>query len=82
MNDPAPALNKISPFEKRAVMLAVVFVGATMAMIGYATWGLGISVPTCVPQDKLFDRGSIATLSPKNYEVHYLAKMWGYLWTC
>jgi cytochrome c oxidase subunit II len=66
----------INLLEKRAIVLAMLFVVASLGLIGYATWGLGINVPTCVPQDKLFQRGSIAKLGEKNYEVHFLAKMW------
>ena len=74
----ANEVGKINVTEKRAVLLAILFTAATLGMIGYATWGLGISVPTCVPQDKLFSQGSIAKTGDKNYEVHFLAKMWGF----
>ena len=69
---------RINLLEKRAIVLATLFVVASIGMIGYASWGLGISVPTCVPQDKLFQHGSIAKVGDKNYEVHFLAKMWGF----
>lgn len=69
---------KINLLEKRAIVLATLFVVASLGLIGYATWGLGINVPTCVPQDKLFQRGSIAKLGEKHYEVDFLAKMWGF----
>ena len=72
------ANGKINVSEKRAVLLAVLFVAASIAMISYATWGLGINVPSCVPQDKLFSQGSISKTGDKNYEVHFLAKMWGF----
>src|SRR5258708_17772147 len=64
--------------ETRVFLLGIVFVAASIGMIGYATWGLGINVPSCVPQDRLFDHGSIARNGDKSYEVHFLAKMWGF----
>lgn len=66
----------IDPLEKRVVFAAIVFAAACMAMLAYATWGLGINVPNCVPDSKSFDRGSVAKLTGKNYELHYLASMW------
>ena len=76
--EPHGAAVKINLSEKWAIVLAMLFVVASLGLIAYATWGLGINVPTCVPQDKLFQRGSIAKLGDKNYEVHFLAKMWGF----
>lgn len=64
--------------EKRTMVLSVLFVAATIALIGYANWGLGIRVPSCVPQEKLFDHGSVGRVDGKNYEVRVLAKMWGF----
>ncbi len=71
-------IGKIDVAERRAIALAVVFVAATLAMIGYANWGMGITLPSCVPQDKLFQHGSIAKHGDKHYEVQFLAKMWGF----
>lgn len=67
---------KVSAVEKRVIWVAALFTAASLGLIGYATWGLGINVPTCVPQAKLFERGSIAKHGNKNYEVHFLAEMW------
>jgi cytochrome c oxidase subunit 2 len=69
---------KVAGSEKRALVLGTLFVAATVAMIGYANWGLGIGVPSCVPQERLFQHGSIAKQSDKNYQVRFLAKMWGF----
>lgn len=69
---------EINKSEKRAILLSVIFVALSISLIGYATWGLGISVPSCVPQDRLFDHGSIAKLGDKHYEVRFLSKMWAF----
>ncbi|MGA8368168.1 MAG: c-type cytochrome [Candidatus Acidiferrales bacterium] len=57
---------------------AIFFTAACLALIAYATWGLGINVPTCVPEAKAFDHGSITKHGNKNYEIHFLAKMWAF----
>jgi cytochrome c oxidase subunit II len=69
---------RVNSTEKRVIAGAIFFTAASLAMIAYATWGLGINVPTCVPDAKAFDHGSIATHGDKNYEVHFLAKMWAF----
>jgi cytochrome c oxidase subunit II len=69
---------QVNVTEKWVVLAAIFFTAASLALIAYATWGLGISVPTCVPQAKAFDRGSITKLGNKAYEIHFLAKMWGF----
>lgn len=77
-SDARAVSGRINSSEKRAVLLAVLFVAASMAMIGYAAWGLGIGVPSCVPQDKLFTKGAVVKHGDKNYEVRFVAKMWGF----
>jgi cytochrome c oxidase subunit 2 len=68
--------SQINSIEKRVVLAAILFAAGCMAMLAYGTWGLGITVPTCVPDAKNFDHGSVAKLANKNYELHYLASMW------
>lgn len=67
---------RIDPIEKRVILIGILFTAASLGLIAYATWGLGINVPTCVPQAKLFERGSIAKHGEKSYEIHFLAEMW------
>jgi cytochrome c oxidase subunit 2 len=69
---------QVNPIEKRVLLAAIFFTVVSLALIAYATWGLGISVPTCVPQSKVFDYGSIIKHGDRNYEVHFLARMWGF----
>lgn len=69
----------INVFEKRAFLLAVGSVGVSLGLIAYATWGMGINVPTCIPLGtKPFDQASVTKLDGKNYEVHYIARMWAF----
>jgi cytochrome c oxidase subunit II len=68
----------INPAEKRALSLAVLFIAASLGLIAYATWGLGITVPSCIPESKIFHHGTITKHADKTYEVHFLSKMWGF----
>lgn len=69
----------INVFEKRAFLLAVASVAASLALIAYATWGMGINVPTCIPLgSKPFEQASVTKHEGKNYEVHYVARMWAF----
>jgi cytochrome c oxidase subunit II len=68
----------VNATEKRVIAAAILFTAACLMLIAYATWGLGINVPTCVPGTKAFDHGSITKHGNKNYEIHFLAKMWGF----
>jgi len=48
-------------------------------LIAYATWGMGINVPTCIPLgSKPFDQASVTKHESKYYEVHYVARMWAF----
>ena len=72
----AVAGTRVDRTEKRVIWIAILFIAASLGLIAYATWGLGISVPTCVPASKAFERGSVAKLGEKHYEIHFLAEMW------
>lgn len=69
----------INVFEKRALHLAVASVAVSLALIAYATWGMGINVPTCIPLgSKPFLQASVTKHDGLNYEVHYVARMWAF----
>ena len=68
----------VNPVEKRVLLGAVVFTGISLSLIAYAAFGLGATVPTCLPKSGLFQHGSVAKRGTKNYELHFLAKMWGF----
>jgi cytochrome c oxidase subunit 2 len=69
----------INVFEKRALLLAVASVAVSLALIAYATWGMGINVPTCIPLgSKPFQQASVTRHDGLNYEVHYVARMWAF----
>ena len=70
--------DRVSPAETRVLKAAVLFTAGSLALIAYASVGLGASVPTCLPNRDIFTHGSIASHGGRNYEVHFLAKMWGF----
>jgi len=70
--------DSVSPVEKRVLLGAVLFTGVSLALIAYASFGLGATVPTCLPKGGLFEHGSVAKRGANTYELHYLAKMWGF----
>ncbi len=70
--------DKINPTEKRVLLGAVCFTAGSLALIAYATLGLGATVPTCLPNGEIFKHGSVTRHDARNYEIHFLAKMWGF----
>jgi cytochrome c oxidase subunit 2 len=70
------ANDRVNSAEKRVLFGAVIFTAASLALIAYANFGLGATVPTCLPNGTVFDHGSVSKQSAKNYELHFLAKMW------
>jgi cytochrome c oxidase subunit 2 len=69
----------INVLERRALLGAIAFVAVSLALISYATWGLGINVPTCIPLgSKPFTEASVTKHDGKNYEVHFIARMWAF----
>jgi cytochrome c oxidase subunit 2 len=69
----------INIYEKRALLGAVGAVIVSLALISYATWGMGISVATCIPLgSRPFEQASVNKRDSKVYEVHYVARMWAF----
>jgi cytochrome c oxidase subunit 2 len=69
----------INVYEKRVLLGAVGAVVVSLALIAYATWGMGINVPTCIPLGSTpFQQASVTKHGDKNYEVHYVARMWAF----
>jgi len=69
---------RVDRIEKRVILTAVLFSCLGLVLISYAAWGMGISVADCVPNSKIFEHGSVTAIAPKNYEVHFVASMWGF----
>lgn len=70
---------KINVLERRALLGAIAFVAVSLALIAYATWGLGINVPTCIPLgSKPYEEASVIKHDGNNYEVHFVARMWAF----
>lgn len=69
----------INILEKRAFTAAVVFVGISLGLVAFATWGLGISVANCIPLGtKPYEEASVTKHDGNFYEVHYVARMWAF----
>ena len=69
----------INVFEKRALLGAVGAVAVSLTLIAYATWGMGISVASCIPLgSKPFTEASFTKHDGKNYEVHFVVRMWAF----
>ena len=68
----------VDRIEKRVILTAILFSCLGLGLISYAAWGMGLTVADCVPNSKIFEHGSIAKHGPKNYEIHFLAAMWGF----
>jgi cytochrome c oxidase subunit 2 len=78
MSTTSPQKDRIDSADRRVLLGAVLFTGAGLALIAYAALGLGATVPSCLPNGAVFDHGSVIKHGPKNYEVHFLAKMWAF----
>lgn len=69
----------INVLERRALLGAIAFVAVSLGLIAYATWGLGISVPTCIPLGtRPYEEASIVKHDGLHYEVHFVARMWAF----
>jgi cytochrome c oxidase subunit 2 len=66
----------VSPIEKRVLWIAIIFTALTIALIAYSVFALHASVPTCMPNMLVFRSGAIVKHGEKNYEIHFLARMW------
>jgi cytochrome c oxidase subunit 2 len=66
----------VDRIEKRVFLTAILVTCLGLGLIAYAAWGMGIAVPDCVPNSKIFEHGSVVKHGEKTYEVHFLASMW------
>lgn len=73
-----PNYLKISSVERNIVAASAVFVAAVIMLIAYANWGMGIHVMAHNHDAVVFSHGKIVHGEGKNYEVYFLAKMWGF----
>jgi cytochrome c oxidase subunit 2 len=63
-------------FEKRSLALALALILIFFGLVLYASRGLGIEVPTCLPQATLFDKGELVQLGEGRYQLNLVARMW------
>ena len=66
----------IPKLENKILVAALLFAAAQVALIAFAVYRLGLTVPSCVTNVKPFTEGQIIQLAPDRYEVHVLCKMW------
>jgi cytochrome c oxidase subunit 2 len=64
--------------EKKVLIIASLVSAGHLFLVAYAAIFLQISVPTCQPNEKLFDKAELRTVGEQRFEVHYLAKMWNF----
>lgn len=69
---------QIDSTEKKVLIIASLVSAGHLFLIAYAAMFMHISVPTCQPNEKLFDKAELRPVGEKRYEVHYLAKMWNF----
>lgn len=62
--------------EKKVLLIASLVAAGHLLFVAYAAVFLGISVPTCQPNEKLFDQASLRAVGSNRFEVKYLARMW------
>ncbi|MGZ3844349.1 MAG: c-type cytochrome, partial [Bdellovibrio sp.] len=62
--------------ERKVLFYAFTVSAVHLLLIALAVIYLGINVPTCQPNEKLYTQGFIRSIDPKYIEVHYLARMW------
>lgn len=69
----------INVLEKRALSGAIGFVVVSLALVAFATWGLGINVANCIPLGtKPYQEASVTKHDGNFYEVHYVTRMWAF----
>lgn len=64
--------------EKRIIAAAVVFVLTLFSLMALTVQLFGIGLPTCITDVKPFDKGDLLVHSATHYEIHYVARMWGF----
>lgn len=70
--------NKIDESERKVLIIACLVSAGHLFLIAYAAIFLQISVPTCQPNEKLFDQAELRSVGENRYEIHYLARMWSF----
>lgn len=65
-------------YEKLVLQISSVLMIMFAAAVAWSVFGLGVKLPTCLPDARAFTRGELIQHAERRYEVHYLAKMWMY----
>jgi cytochrome c oxidase subunit 2 len=70
--------SQVDTTEKKVLVTASLVSAGHLFLIAYAAVFMHISVPTCQPNEKLFDEPGLRALGDKRYELHYTASMWSF----
>jgi len=62
--------------EKSIALAALAFVVVLTAVIALTVRMFGVEVPDCVVDVQTFREGKVVEKAPKQYEIHYVARMW------
>jgi cytochrome c oxidase subunit 2 len=65
-------------YEKLVLQISTVLMLVFAAGVAWSVFGLGVELPTCLPDAQAFTRGELIKHADHRYELHYLAKMWMY----
>lgn len=68
----------IDKSEKKVLLVASLVSVGHLLFVAYAAAFLGITVPTCLPNEKLFTQASMRVVGDNRFEVKYVAKMWAF----
>lgn len=71
-------MDSFHPLEKKIIAASLAFAAASIGLIGYAAFALGIQVPDCVTDVAPFAEGEVLRHAADRYEVHLVAKMWAF----
>lgn len=68
----------IDKTEKKVLLIASLVSAGHLVLVAYAAVALGITVPTCQPNEKLYNQGSVRDVGNNRFEIKYLSKMWAF----
>lgn len=72
------AADAVPAIEKRVLVASLLFAAAMLALLAYAAFRLGITVPGCVTNVKPFTNGELIQVAPGRYEAHVVSKMFAF----
>ncbi len=64
--------------EKVALLLAGILTTVAFVAIVFASYGMGVMVPTSIKNVKPYDKDTVIQVSDNHYEIYYIARMWSF----